>query len=97
MDFNAWRVDNSGYSATHDCGFTVTVEGNPASPMAVKPGRFPKELSSIEQVRLLRHGVEAIAQQAKVSRPPRQTAKPPQYAGPRRSTLSLKRKETEEA
>ena len=65
MDYQAWTVNFSKLTATHDTGFTLQWEGRAQDPSAVHPGRFPKTLSSIEQVRLLRCGVEFIAQQSR--------------------------------
>ncbi len=61
IDFEDWDVDLKKLSATHSCGFTLTVEGSVKNPSVVHPGPFPKHLSALDQVRLLRHGVEAIS------------------------------------
>lgn len=61
IDFEDWDVDLKKLSATHSCGFTLTVEGSVKNPSTVHPGPFPKHLSALDQVRLLRHGVEAIS------------------------------------
>lgn len=111
MNFEAWTVDLTTLSATHESGFRIDVEGNPRDPSAVNPGRFPKGLNGIEQVRLLRHGVEAIAKAAKAG-PGSQRSQAASVAGkaaakeavprpvrtdkPKRPVLSLKRKNTEE-
>lgn len=68
MDFEAWTVELSGRSAKHTSGFTVRVAGDPANPYEVTPGRFPQDLSALDQVRLLRCGCEAIANHARSSR-----------------------------
>ncbi|AFU97611.1 hypothetical protein [Simiduia agarivorans] len=86
MDFDDWKVGGDGRSASHPSGFTLTIEGNPKDPSAVNPGRFPPGLSAIEQVRLLRHGVEAIASAAKRVAP----AMPKSPSD--RPVLSIKRK-----
>ncbi len=64
MDYDAWTIDLPTLSATHACGFRLELEGSAKDPSAVFPGKFPTGLSSIEQVRLLRTGVEAIAKAA---------------------------------
>lgn len=94
MNFDAWSVDLKTASATHDSGFRIEIEGSPKDPSAVNPGRFPKELTGIEQVRLLRTGVEAIAKAAKAQRPVAQPAPKPRVSRhkPTRPVLSLKRK-----
>jgi hypothetical protein len=98
MDFEAWTVDLKTLTATHSSGFRLEIEGNPKDPNAVNPGRFPKELSGIEQVRLLRTGVEAIAKAAtgQGSVPP--TAAKPRTSPhkPTRPVLSLKSKRSPE-
>jgi hypothetical protein len=101
MNFDAWIVDLPTLSATHESGFRIEVEGNPRDPQAVNPGRFPKEFTGIEQVRLLRVGVEAIAKAAKqqlASKAERQTqpvvpVRKPSQSG--RPVLSLKKKASE--
>jgi len=65
MDFQAWTVNFSKLTAIHDSGFTLKWEGRAQDPSAVFPGRFPKTLNNIEQVRLLRCGVEFIAKSAR--------------------------------
>ncbi len=94
MDFEAWTVDLKSLSARHECGFELDVEGNAKDPSAVNPGRFPAGLSGIEQVRLLRTGVEAIANAAKAQSLSR--VKAPSYVPPKnkpqRPKLSLKKK-----
>lgn len=96
MNFEAWTVDLKSLSATHETGFRLEVEGNPKDPSAVHPGKFPSGLSSIEQVRLVRYGVEAITKAAKASRPATAVVKKPAYVAPankpQRATLSLKKK-----
>jgi hypothetical protein len=101
MNFEAWTVDLKTLSATHENGFRLEVEGNPKDPAAVHPGKFPPGLSSIEQVRLVRYGVEAIVKEAKNSRPVRPVVKKPAYVPsvnkPQRATLSLKKKSEPES
>jgi len=58
---NAWSVDLKMKTATHVSGFSLTIEGNPKDPSSVSPGRTPKEIGAHEQVRLLRLGLEALA------------------------------------
>lgn len=99
MDFTAWKVDLSTLSASHESGFTIEIEGNPKDPSSVSPGRFPAQLSGVEQARLLRHGMEAIARAAnKPSRParPRKAAFTPPANKPKRPVLSLKKRQTGE-
>lgn len=106
MDFTAWTVDLASLSATHSCGFSLQVEGNPQDPSALFPGKFPAGLSSIEQVRLLRTGVEAIAKAAEgggysagYSTRPAAPKKPAYKAPadkPARPLISLKKNRTED-
>lgn len=98
MDFNAWIVDLPTLSATHACGFRLEVEGSPKDPCAVHPGKFPAGLSSIDQVRLVRTGVEAIAKAAN-NRPvkpvPPKPISAPLKDKPSRPLLSLKKRQPE--
>ncbi len=94
MNLDAWTVGASGLSATHESGFSISVEGNPKDPSAVNPGRFPAGLTAVEQARLLRLGMEAIAKRgASVAPAPKQK---PLYVAPankpERKVLSLKKK-----
>lgn len=99
-NINGWSIAPNGRKAQHESGFTVEVEGNPADPHSVNPGKFPQGLSAIEQVRLLRMGVEAIAQVAKqgngMGRKPQAASRRPVYTPPAnkpaRAKLSLKKK-----
>ncbi|MEJ2419493.1 MAG: hypothetical protein P8Y45_21725 [Exilibacterium sp.] len=98
MDLEAWTVNLSTLSAEHESGFTIEIEGNPTDPSSVNPGRFPAELNSIEQTRLLRYGMEAIAKAAKSAKTrtrasaPKKPAYIPPPNKPRRPVLSLKNK-----
>lgn len=95
INFDDWEVDLGALSATHASGFTLSVEGSPRNPSAVHPGPFPKHLTALEQVRLLRFGVEALAKAAK-DKKPQATAKPASRPlnpnRPRKPQLSLKRR-----
>lgn len=64
MDFEAWNVDVANGTAVHATGFKIAVEGNPADPMGVTPGRFPEGLSAVQQATLLRCGIEALMKAA---------------------------------
>ncbi|MGH1373922.1 MAG: hypothetical protein ACRBBW_17920 [Cellvibrionaceae bacterium] len=93
MDYAAWTVDLKSLTATHSSGFRIEVEGNPKDPNAVHPGKFPAGLSSIDQVRLVRTGVEAIASEGKKARAvsaPKSTFVAPANR-PKRDTLSFKK------
>ena len=94
MDFNDWTLAPDGRSASHSCGFTLSVEGNPRDPQGVNPGRFPPELSIIDQARLLRHGVEAIAKAAKGGAAPKAPTVVTRPASDR-PVLSIKRKSSD--
>lgn len=61
INFDAWTVDTARGIARHECGALIEVEGNPANPSAVDPRDFPKSLDFLEQARLLRSGMEALA------------------------------------
>jgi len=65
MDFNDWVADIAAGTATHSSGFVLRVEGNPSDPSSVEPGKFPADLSFVDQARLLRCGLEFLAKQAK--------------------------------
>ncbi|MAZ86784.1 MAG: hypothetical protein CL693_04025 [Cellvibrionaceae bacterium] len=95
MDFSAWVVDLKTLTATHDSGFRLEIEGNPRDPSAVHPGKFPKGLSSIDQVRLVRTGVEALASESKQARAKSTAAVKKAYVPPankpKRDTLSFKK------
>lgn len=64
MDFDDWVADLAAGTATHSSGFVVRIEGNPADPSAVDPGKFPTGMSFVDQARLLRSGLEFIARSA---------------------------------
>ncbi|UTF61414.1 hypothetical protein [Gilvimarinus sp. DA14] len=65
MDFETWDVDLTSGEAKHDCGCVIRVEGDPQNPMSVDPSNFPKNLNFIDQARLLRCGIEALAAAAR--------------------------------
>lgn len=67
MDFNNWVADVAAGTATHASGFTLKVEGNPADPSGVAPGKFPPDMSFVDQARLLRCGLEFLAKQSSAS------------------------------
>lgn len=96
LDYDAWTMDESRLTATHSSGFTLQWEGSAKDPSAIHPGRFPKELSSIEQVRLLRIGVEFIAKSQRAVAPKKSTYVAPANK-PQRPKLSLKSKSSVEA
>ena len=98
MDFDAWTVDVDSGSAVHATGFKLVVEGDPANPMGVNPGRFPEQLSAVQQATLLRCGIEALikAAQKRRNQNPRPQLNVVKQAAerktaPRRPVLSLKR------
>ncbi|TQV67761.1 hypothetical protein FKG94_24840 [Exilibacterium tricleocarpae] len=97
MDFTAWKVDLSALSASHESGFTIQIEGNPKDPSSVSPGRFPPTLNGVDQARLLRHGMEAIAKAAAAVKTKPAAPKKPAYVPPankpKRPVLSLKKRE----
>lgn len=64
MDFESWDVDLAVGEARHDSGCVIRVEGHPSDPSAVEPSGFPETLNYIDQARLLRCGIEALAQAA---------------------------------
>lgn len=65
MNYEQWVVSADGRSASHACGWSIRIEGNPANPSEVCPGVVPQGLDVLEQARLLRHGLNAIAAAAK--------------------------------
>jgi hypothetical protein len=111
MDFESWDVDLAAGEARHGSGCVVRVEGNPSDPSAVEPSGFPEALNYIDQARLLRCGIEALAQAAdrggaRGTRPPAksQTVKALEKKAqlfadnpdkPKRAVLSLKKRSRE--
>lgn len=94
MNFEAWDVDLGTASAVHQCGFRITVEGDPVNPSGVHPGKFPEGLSAVEQARLLRCGLEAmqkLASKMGSTRGHSKPAPPPRQHKPTRPILSLKK------
>jgi len=95
MDFSDWSVDLNRLSATHGSGFQLQIEGNPKDPSAVHPGKFPAGCSNLDQVRLLRTGIEALAKAAAANRQEKTNKPRPTYRAqankPNRPTLSLKK------
>lgn len=67
MNFDDWVADVAAGTATHSSGFVLRVEGNPADPSAVEPGKFPTDLNFIDQARLLRCGLEFLAKASKTN------------------------------
>ncbi|WP_049723777.1 hypothetical protein [Gilvimarinus polysaccharolyticus] len=61
MNFEAWDVNLAAGEARHSCGCIIRIEGNPRNPSAVDPSHFPKSMNFIDQARLLRCGIEALA------------------------------------
>ncbi|BFM08152.1 hypothetical protein [Halioxenophilus aromaticivorans] len=91
INFDDWEVNLEAMSATHTTGFSLSVEGSVRNPSAVHPGPFPKHLTALEQVRLLRYGVEALAKAAKSSNRPVRPVHRPNPDRPRKTLLKLKR------
>lgn len=61
IDYEAWTVDADEGVARHASGAVICIEGDPANPTAVDPKDFPKDLSFLDQARLLRCGMAALA------------------------------------
>ncbi len=61
MDFDAWVVDLTTGTATHESGFILRVEGSALQPTSISPANFPAELSFADQARLMRCGLETLA------------------------------------
>lgn len=61
MNFDDWVADLATGTATHASGFSIRIEGNPKDPSDVHPGKFPADLSFVDQARLLRSGLEFLA------------------------------------
>lgn len=68
MDLEAWTVDLKQLLAVHSSGFRLVVEGDPANPSGVNPGKFPEGLSAVQQAGLLRCGVQAVMDAAQKAR-----------------------------
>jgi len=104
MNFEDWTVDLKRCSATHVSGFMIEIEGSPRDPSAVHPGRCPAGISAMDQVRLLRFGLDALAQEAgrvateREEESVRQMVKKSYQRPanqPRKPLLSLKKKNTD--
>lgn len=65
IDFDAWTVDLLSGTARHASGALIQIEGDAANPSSVDPNNFPKELDFLQQARLLRSGMEALAKAAR--------------------------------
>ncbi|MDO3388195.1 hypothetical protein QWI17_20280 [Gilvimarinus sp. SDUM040013] len=65
MDFDCWDVNLAAGVASHASGCTIRVEGDPSNPSSVDPANFPKSMNFLDQARLLRCGVEALAAAAR--------------------------------
>lgn len=100
MSVEDWNVDLIEKVAKHVSGFSLRFEGNPKDPSAIHPGPFPQSLSALDQVRLLRLAMEAIAsaRQGDTPKPKVEPVKPlsvqekmADYT-PKRPVLSLKKK-----
>lgn len=61
IDFEAWEVDSASGRAVHASGFNLTVEGDLSDPSSVSPANYPEGLSPVDQARLLRFGMQALA------------------------------------
>lgn len=61
MNVEEWQIDTELATATHSSGFTLRIEGNPRDPSEVYPGKFPEGMSFVDQARLLRAGLTALA------------------------------------
>lgn len=68
IDFEAWSVDVLAGKAVHATGFAIVVEGDPADPTGVAPGRFPESLTAVQQATLLRCGIEMLSRAAAKAR-----------------------------
>lgn len=65
MNYNNWTVSEDGQSAQHESGWDIRIQGHPKNPHEVSPGSLPSGITGLDQVRLLRHGLEAIAKACK--------------------------------
>jgi len=109
MSLSDWSVDLLAGTANHTSGFSLRIEGSAGDPSEVFPGKFPADLSFVDQARLLRAGLEALAKSARegVYQTPRAQLKSAgaqerealakQFAEradkPQRSVLSLKKRD----
>ncbi len=60
-EFSDWQLDLNEGSALHSSGFSVRIEGDPRDPSAVTPGGMAVNVSVVDQARLLREGMAALA------------------------------------
>ncbi len=67
MNFDDWQIDLAAGNAVHGSGFSLRIEGDAREPEEVFPGRFPDNLSFVDQARLLRSGLAALAKAAQQS------------------------------
>ena len=67
MDFDEWTVNLAENMAQHVSGGILRFEGDPKNPSSVDPSNFPKDLTFLDQARLLRCGMEAIAKSARLN------------------------------
>ncbi len=88
MNFDDWNTDLTAASATHACGFNLRIEGNPRDPSEVFPGKFPDNMSFVDQARLLRSGLDALAKAAR-------QGGAPEYAMPKSQLKSVAAQERE--
>jgi len=61
MNYSNWTVSEDGQSAQHESGWDIRIQGHPKNPYEVSPGSLPTGINGLDQVRLLRYGLEAIA------------------------------------
>lgn len=61
MNYSNWTVSEDGQSAQHESGWDIRIQGHPKNPHEVSPGSLPNGITGLDQVRLLRYGLEAIA------------------------------------
>lgn len=71
-EFSDWQLDLGEGSALHSSGFSLRIEGDPRDPSSVTPGSSAANVSVVDQARLLREGMAALAAAAG-PRPPRST------------------------
>lgn len=60
-EFSDWQLDLNEGSALHTSGFSLSIEGDPRDPSAVTPGGTTGNVSVVDQARLLREGMAALA------------------------------------